>query len=72
LRRQRAVPVVNVGKRSIVGVIDRGAAALSSVIVALALPLFAAASVDAQGVTTTGIRGQVRAELARTSTPAFA
>ena len=43
--------------------IDRGAAALSSVIVALALPLFAAGGVEAQGVTTTGVRGQVRAEL---------
>ena len=45
------------------GVIDRGAAALSRVIVALALPLFAAGGAEAQGVTTTGVRGQVRAEL---------
>ena len=45
------------------GVIDRGAAALSRGIVALALPLFAAGGVEAQGVTTSGVRGQVRAEL---------
>ena len=45
------------------GVIDRSAAALSRGFFALALPLFAAVDVDAQGVTTAGIRGQLRAEL---------
>ena len=44
-------------------VIDRSAAALSRGILALAMPLFAAADVEAQGVTTAGIRGQLRAEL---------
>ena len=43
--------------------IDRSTALLSRAILALALPLFTAADVDAQGVTTAGIRGQVRAEL---------
>lgn len=45
------------------GVIDRSAAALSRGILALALPLFAGSDVEAQGVTTAGIRGQVRTEL---------
>jgi hypothetical protein len=46
-----------------VGVIDRCAAALARGIVALALPLFASPTVEAQGVTTAGIRGLVRTEL---------
>ena len=43
--------------------IERGAAALSRVIVALALTLIAAVGAEAQGVTTAGVRGRVRAEL---------